>query len=146
MSGPIVVGVDGSRAALAAVEWAVDAAARHGRPLRIVHVVELPRSGVVLRPRDPDGVPDAERAREFGGLLLRRAAELARERRADVEVDTGLLSGDVMEALRRETETAARIVLGSHGLGGSTGLPPGSVAREMPNRAHCPVTVVRPGR
>lgn len=39
MPEPIIVGVDGSRAALAAVLWAADDAARRGCDLRIVHVV-----------------------------------------------------------------------------------------------------------
>ena len=37
MELPLVVGVDGSDCSLHAVDWAVDEAARHGLPLRLVH-------------------------------------------------------------------------------------------------------------
>lgn len=37
MELPLVVGVDGSVPSLGAVDWAVDEAARHGIPLRLVY-------------------------------------------------------------------------------------------------------------
>ena len=37
MELPLVVGVDGSAPSLTAVDWAVDEAARHGLPLRLVY-------------------------------------------------------------------------------------------------------------
>lgn len=39
---PVVVGVDGSAAALCAVRWAAGRASHDDRPLRIVHAYELP--------------------------------------------------------------------------------------------------------
>ncbi|MGW2715951.1 universal stress protein, partial [Streptomyces sp. NPDC001356] len=37
MTLPLVVGVDGSDSCLLAVDWAVDEAARHGVPLKLVY-------------------------------------------------------------------------------------------------------------
>ncbi|MET8762975.1 universal stress protein, partial [Lentzea sp. NPDC004782] len=42
---PVVVGVDGSSSALAAVRWAAEDCARHHRSLRLVHAYALPVRG-----------------------------------------------------------------------------------------------------
>lgn len=39
-SNPIVVGIDGSTAALKAAEWAVDEAVSRDIPLRLIHVTD----------------------------------------------------------------------------------------------------------
>jgi len=40
-AAPVVVGVDGSRAATNAARWAVDEAISRNVPLRIVHVIDV---------------------------------------------------------------------------------------------------------
>jgi nucleotide-binding universal stress UspA family protein len=40
--GPVVVGVDGSDAAIGAAEWAAKEAIHHDVPLRLVYVIQLP--------------------------------------------------------------------------------------------------------
>lgn len=50
MELPLVVGVDGSEPSLRAMDWAVDEAARHGLPLRLVHAFLWERyEGIDLR-------------------------------------------------------------------------------------------------
>ncbi|WP_188302029.1 universal stress protein [Streptomyces sp. CBMA123] len=50
--GPLVVGVGRSAASRGAVTWAADEAARTGRALRLVHVLERPQSDPDEDPRD----------------------------------------------------------------------------------------------
>lgn len=53
MELPLVVGVDGSDSSLAAVDWAVDEAARHGLPLRLLYGSLWERYEEVGRPSAP---------------------------------------------------------------------------------------------
>ncbi|MEV1247728.1 universal stress protein [Nonomuraea sp. NPDC049750] len=77
----IVVGVDGSMTARAAVEWAVNDALRMGESLRIVHAVD--RSPYQIGRFPNAAVPDAL-LRE-GHRILREALALAHERQPEVE-------------------------------------------------------------
>ncbi|MFG1694085.1 universal stress protein [Nonomuraea sp. NPDC049309] len=128
MSQQIVVGVDGSPAAAAAVEWAADDATRRGRDLRIVHVCEQWSQN--------QGTEHCEGA-------LEAAADIARGLATGVKVTTELLTGNVVERLIAESATADGIVLGSRGLGGFTGMLLGSVSSAVAGHAAGPVVVVR---
>ncbi|MGW7478557.1 universal stress protein [Nonomuraea muscovyensis] len=145
MSGRIVVGVDGSHAATAAVEWAAADARRRGLGLRIVHVCEQwpptdaasgTASEAAIRAADVGGT-------EFCAGALETAAEHARDLAPDVEVTTAMLSGGVIDALVRESATADGVVVGSRGLGGFAGMLLGSVGLNLAGHAAGPVVVVR---
>lgn len=138
MTEPIVVATDGSRGATAAVEWAVDDAARRGRTLRIVYVEKPIMYGGQAYERASDDVIRME-----GERLLEEAARLATEFRGKVDVSTELLYGDIAEVLRAQSEGAAEIVLGSRGLGGFAGLLLGSVGLRLAGHAVGPVIIVR---
>ncbi|MGW7483961.1 universal stress protein [Nonomuraea muscovyensis] len=138
MPEPIIVGVDGSRAALAAVLWAADDTARRGCDLRIVHVVAPVVHGGQPYERSLD-----DAVREEGERLLAEAAALADEYRADVHVSTELLYGHAAEMLRAQAGEAAAIVVGSRGLDGFAGLLLGSVGFALAGHAMGPVVVVR---
>ncbi|MEV7808037.1 universal stress protein [Microbispora sp. NPDC088329] len=140
MSGPIIVGTDGSPAATAAVRWAADDAARRGCPLRFVSVVDHWAYGI---PKFPTSGGDpltahAERA-------LSAAEAVARERQPDVRISTEIIEGIPSRILRDKAKEAAEIVLGSRGLGGFAGIVVGSVSTHVAGHAPCPVVVVRPG-
>ncbi|WP_412538755.1 universal stress protein [Longispora sp. K20-0274] len=138
----VVVGVDGSELALAAVDWAADAAALRGRPLRIVHASIWPQM------RLPDGPVHASEI--LAGLRAQPeefvAAAVARARAGhpDLSVTTEIIEGAPGPVLLRESRTAAMVVLGHRGLGGFTGLLVGSVGVQLAAHAACPVVVVRP--
>ncbi|TYB56946.1 universal stress protein [Nonomuraea sp. PA05] len=134
----IIVGVDGSVASRAALEWAAGDAVRRGLPLRIVHVVDTSWYQVGKRPDAvlPDTVLDA------GRQVLRDFEALARERQPGAEVSTELVRGQPTEALRAQTESAAELVVGSRGLGGFAGALLGSVSMHLAGHVHCTVVVV----
>ncbi|MGC5014244.1 universal stress protein [Streptosporangium sp. DT93] len=139
MSGPIIVGTDGSAGATAAVEWAADDAARTGLPLRVVTAVlrrpyDIPRS-IVL---EEDVITrDARR-------VLAEAEATARARRPLVEVSTALIEGAASLVLRDQGQGAEEVVIGTRGLGGFAAALLGSVSMHVAGHAHCPVVVVRP--
>ena len=135
----IVVGVDGSVTARAAVEWAVNDAFRMKEPLRIVHAVD--RSPYHIARFPSASLPDTL-LRE-GQRILREALALARERRPEVEVTTADIEGAPAEVLREQARDATEIVLGSRGRGGFAGALLGSVSTHVAGRVHCPVVVVR---
>jgi len=135
----IIVGVDGSVTARAAVEWAVNDAFRMREPLRIVHAVD--RSPYQVGRFPNAALPDTL-LRE-GQRILREALALAHERQPDVEVTTRDIEGAPVEVLREQAEDTTEIVLGSRGLGGFAGALLGSVSTQVAGHVHGPVVVVR---
>jgi nucleotide-binding universal stress UspA family protein len=129
VSGPIVVGVDGSTPAHTAVEWAAADARRRRLPLRLVHVCEQKRGAEGLKYCAGTLESAADRARAAGAL----------------EVQTELLEGNVVEALLGQAVTGDCVVLGSRGVGGFAGLALGSVSLAVAGHAEGPVVVVRAG-
>jgi nucleotide-binding universal stress UspA family protein len=140
MRSPVVVGVDGSDSALRAVRWAAAYAARHGFPLRLVHVylasISLP-GGVF----DQSVVRRAMRTQ--GRKWLRDARMAAAETVPENRLAVTLRSAPVVPALVEESRAAALVVLGTRGLGGFSGLLLGSTGSSLAGRAHCPLVVVR---
>ncbi|MFC7241631.1 universal stress protein [Catellatospora aurea] len=136
----VVVGVDGSASALAAVREAVREAAWRGCGLRIVHAFIWPLMHVDVGASEavPEGGlrHDAER-------VLAEATAAAKAANGRVEVTSDLVTGGPAGVLLAAARAAQLLVLGDRGLGGFTGLLLGSVAVEV--TAHCatPVLVVR---
>ncbi|GLX02352.1 universal stress protein [Microtetraspora sp. NBRC 16547] len=140
MTGPIVVGTDGSPSSSAAVEWAADDAARKGLPLRVVHAVHhLPYVGAT---HTVPGLEDA--LTRAGRQFLERAERLVRERRPDMELSVELLDGPPGRVLAAQAAQASELVVGSRGRGGFAGMLLGSVSAHVAGHASAPVVVVRP--
>ncbi|NES13544.1 MULTISPECIES: universal stress protein [Micromonospora] len=138
---PVVVGVDGSASALAAVRMAArEAAARH-RPLRVVNAFLWPLLGTPLGPVAV-ALPDEE-VRQEAGKLVAEAVDEAHKVDAELEVTGAVVDGGPVAVLLRESRDAALIVLGHRGLGGFAELLVGSAAVHLSARADCPVLVVR---
>ncbi|WNV84765.1 universal stress protein [Umezawaea sp. Da 62-37] len=140
-TAPVVVGVDGSESSIEAVGWAVRECERHRVSLRLVHACAVPAVGY------PDFLLAKNRVREAfeeKGLAVLAAAESAAEdAAAGVEVETAMVSGDVVPVLLEESRTARMVVLGSRGLGGFTGQLVGSTAVGLSAHGRCAVVVVR---
>ncbi|MFF8843377.1 universal stress protein [Streptomyces sp. NPDC015127] len=141
MEFPLVVGVDGSDSSLQAVDWAVDEAARHGLPLRLVYASlwERYEGG---RPSFGTDRPDEEIMAEH---IIASSAERARLRIPEVKVSGEVLPEEAVSALLREGHEAFALVTGSRGRGELAGRLLGSVSLTVAARAVCPVVVVRGG-
>ena len=141
----IVVGVDGSHPAAAALALAANEAALHGARLRIVVVWQLPVSayagggGIVFDDRTVDTLRAA--AQSVADDAVARVAQ--RDPSLDCEVE--VLEGQPAEELLRRSTEADLIVVGSRGLGGFKRLVLGSVSDQVVHHATCPVLVVHSG-
>ncbi|MGV9747094.1 universal stress protein [Rhodococcus zopfii] len=140
---PIVVAVDGSDAAAAAVIWAARTAAARALPLHIVTVVHVPSfyySEPYLAQSFHQEMKDTARARlDNSAVLARQTAEEI----GPLEVTTAQAEGKVAQTLVDLSAQAAQIVLGSRGLGEVKGLLIGSVTLAVAAHSHAPVAVVR---
>ncbi|MCC9310624.1 universal stress protein [Kitasatospora sp. RB6PN24] len=135
----IVVGVDGSPAAAAALRWAVRQAAATGADVvEAVNAWEL--SGSVLPP--PVGVHDPQ---QVAADVLHEAVVGEFGETPEVRVTELVPPGPASAALLGRAAGAELLVVGSRGLGGVGGLLLGSVSRHAVEHAPCPVVVVRAG-
>ncbi|WP_084965766.1 universal stress protein [Thermoactinospora rubra] len=138
----IIVGVDGSPAAHAALDWAADDAVRVREPLRIVHVLD--RMPYQIRRYPLVGWPDP--LRKSAERILRDAVARVRARQPALEVKTELEEGVPAPAIRQLGKDATEVVLGTRGVGGFAGALLGSVSAYVAAHSHCPVVVVRPAQ
>lgn len=122
MAIPLVVGVDGSKASLEAVDWAAAEAARHGLPLHLVHC--------------------AAPGEEASGVIA-AAEERVRGTGPAGRLTSDVLYEDAASALVGQGRNAFALVLGSRGRGEFADLLLGSVSLAVAARADCPVVVVR---
>ncbi|MEV7127631.1 universal stress protein [Streptomyces sp. NPDC093260] len=142
MTLPLVVGVDGSDSCLLAVDWAVDEAARHGVPLRLVYASLWVRYEAGLPSVDPERPSEQVLAEH----IVASAADRAERRNPEVKVTTDIVPEDAAAALVSAGDEAFALVTGSRGRGELKGLLLGSVGLGVSARAHCPVVVVRGDR
>ena len=149
-TGPVVVGVDGSRSALDAVAEAAWEAVVRRRPLRVVHAYVWPLLGVPLDPAAVGGIATADTIEgDEGGLrreaeqFLAEAVARARAAQPGVQVTGQVVIGPPAPVLLEVARGACLVVLGDRGLGGFSGLLVGSIAVQLAAHAPCPVLVVR---
>ncbi|WP_202610927.1 universal stress protein [Herbidospora solisilvae] len=140
MDTVIVVGVDGLRPGVLAVEWAAREAVVRAVPLRLVNVVPA----WCLHDGPTGAVADIGAWMRNGGKsALAEAAAAARRVVGTVAVETSLLGGDPRRELIEVSEDADLLVVGDSGMGALRGLLVGSVALGVAGHAHCDVVVVR---
>ncbi|AWI32942.1 universal stress protein [Streptomyces tirandamycinicus] len=141
MSGPVVVGVDGSPSSLDAVSVAAREARLRGCGLKVVHAFLWPAMHVPLG-SSPLG-PAEGGMRDMVGQLVAQAVEHARSAAPEVEVGNAVVTGEALTVLEAESHTAPLVVVGSRGLGGFGALLLGSTAVHLAAHGRCPVMVVR---
>lgn len=136
----IVVGVDGSDQSRYAVEWATEEAVRRSLPLRIVHAEP---EWLHHQPTDPRIASVREWLLTGGRDLLHRAVTTARQRSADLALQTEHLPGQPARVLLDRAADAAMVVLGGRGAGTAAGLLLGSTTLQVVTYTKVPAIVVR---
>ncbi|MDI3419140.1 universal stress protein [Streptomyces luteolus] len=140
-SAPVVVGVDGSASAWAAVEAAAREALLRDTELRVVHAFLWPAMHV---PPGPSVLgPPSGGVQESVEALLAEATVRARRAAPGVVTRHAVIAGAAVGTLEAESRTAQLVVLGHRGTGGFAQLLLGSTAVQLAAHAHCPVLVVR---
>lgn len=148
LNAPIVVAVDGSEHAQNALRWAVAAAAREGRMLRVVTAVGTIAAGYAPGVVMTQDVIDA--VRDDAHRIVDAAVGAAKAINADVEVTGGLFDGKPALVLREISGRAHMLVVGSRGMGGVAGLllgrsapmwPPTPIARSSSSPVSLPYPV-----
>jgi nucleotide-binding universal stress UspA family protein len=137
--GEIVVGVDGSPASRAAVEWAAAEAVRRKSELVVVHVYDWR----VVGARVPVAGAYAGEVRARADELVAGAIADAKAIAPAVAVRGQAVVGAVGPTLVNLSSQARLIVLGSRGRGGFASLLLGSVSQQVATHAAGPVVVVR---
>jgi nucleotide-binding universal stress UspA family protein len=142
--GRIVVGVDDSDQAAAALRWALAEGALRGTTVEVVHSWSPPLSalpfGATLVIRVDEAAIDSAARASVDELVDNALAEMDAK---PPEVLRTILPGGPATTLVEVAEGADLVVVGSHGRSGFSRLVLGSVAMAVVNHATCPVVVVR---
>ncbi|WP_078863822.1 universal stress protein [Streptomyces sp. AcH 505] len=138
---PIVVGVNGSRASLAALQWAVVEAAKLNVPLVMVHAWEpsgrlrAPYASVTER-----RTPAEDRA--TGQRLVQAAVSAVLTAHPGADVRAALTEGPPVPVLLRYTDDALLLALGQSLYQDGSPTVLGPVTRACVSESRCPVVTV----
>jgi nucleotide-binding universal stress UspA family protein len=143
---PVVVGVDGSANARAALAFAIGEAVMRRSSLRVIAAVQLPDYGLASLamlelPSTEELVDDVLKAAQS------RVDELVAaygEGAGDVSIAVEAVPGHPGDVLCGAADDAELLVVGHRGRGASASRLIGSVGLHCVLHANCPVTVVRP--
>lgn len=140
---PIVVGMDDSEEARAALRWAVDYAGAGDASVVAVTAVEVPqivgRAATLPELNQLDGILAATRT------WLRDLVDAELADQPDVDVTVRVLEGHPVDVLVGESKDAEMLVVGARGSGLFHHLLLGSVSTGVLHHAHCSVVIVRAG-
>jgi nucleotide-binding universal stress UspA family protein len=133
---PVVVGIDGSYAAVGAAEWAAKEAVHQDIPLRLVHVIASTEGPVPAT----DGYLAEESYAESSLCTACLAVEAIG---LPVKIETAVLRGDVDAVLLVESKSARLICVGSVGIGRVARRMLGSTATTLAELAQSAVAIIR---
>ena len=136
----IVVGYDGSFPSQLALDWAIETARERGRPLTIVHGMNLAGTPGFSAMDLAHVEPVYERtAQEIVAEGAERAKKSLEVNQIETQYWLGSPAGQLIEASR----SADLVVLGSRGRGRILSGLLGSTSYAVAAHAHCPVVIVR---
>jgi nucleotide-binding universal stress UspA family protein len=124
-SPSIVVGIDGSKAAIRAALWAVDEAVSREIPLRLYCSI------------------DHGMSRQTAEASLRQAVTEIQTTGAPVKTETEVVRGRAAGSLIRASASAAMVCVGAVGARHFQPGRVGSTAAALASSAHCPVAIIR---
>lgn len=130
---PIVVGIDGSQAGIAAALWGVDEAISRAVPLRLISVIKQ------THPSPDDYARDLSHAEQS----LHEARVAIEASQKAVKIETEIPRGPAGPVLVEASRDAEMVCVGSVGIGRYARSILGSTATELAEKAHCPVAVIR---
>jgi nucleotide-binding universal stress UspA family protein len=132
----VVVGVDGSKAAVYAALWAVDEAVSRDIPLRLLYAIE-PNDTEPVRPdQAARQLAIAENAVRFAFTAVEAAGK-------PVKIEVEITQERAITALIRASASAAMVCIGAVGAHHFQPGRVGSTAAAIAVSAHCPVAVIR---
>jgi nucleotide-binding universal stress UspA family protein len=143
----IVVGVDNSEGAKAALRFALDEAKLRRATLRVVHTWQYGYIGVSgiegFSPVAGADLGDLRRTAEVALDAVVHEVTAGDESVDSVVIDRRVSEGSPATVLVDESRDADLLVVGSRGHGGFAGLLLGSVSQQCAHHAACPVVIVR---
>lgn len=130
----VVVGIDGSKAAIRAALWAIDEAVSRDVPLRLLYAIEEGRG------RDSIDIAGERAAAQ---TALRHAVAAIDATARPVKIETEITRGSPIRSLLRESAAAAMVCVGAVGLRHFERGRVGSTAAALAVSARCPVAIIR---
>jgi nucleotide-binding universal stress UspA family protein len=139
----IVVGVDHSEGAKAALRFALEEAELRRAKLRVVHAWQYASIGSTGFEGDyPALGGDIKELRDAAERDLEATLREAIPETGTVEIERRVVEARPAAALVDESRGADLVVVGSRGHGGFAGLLLGSVGQQVAHHASCPVVIV----
>lgn len=143
----IVVGVDRSEGARAALRFALEEAKLRQATLRVVHAWQYAPIGATgFESTYPALGGDIKDLRDVAASDLDATLAESIPDTGTVHVERRVVEGRPAAALVDESRAADMVVVGSRGHGGFTGLLLGSVSQQVAHHAACPVVIVHQKR
>ena len=130
----VVVGIDGSQAAVRAAQWAVDEVADTDTPLRLHYIRELSPSA--NRSETLEVLAAAEEAVHNAHVAIEAMGK-------PVKVEMEIVEGRPLPALIDASYSTRLLCIGNTGSGNGSDTGFGSTAAELVQSGHCSVAVVR---
>lgn len=131
MARVVVVGIDGSDVARAALVFAAQEASRRGAELVIAHAGDLPPAG-----------ERADEVKPFATILGDEAIATVAAVEPQVPCSFVLHDGDPSDLLVQLSHDAELVVVGTHRMGRLRGFVLGSVSQRVAAHAACPVITI----
>lgn len=143
----ILVAVDGSKAAIGALDMAIEVADKFGATLHLLHVVRE-----MQLPKELGGVAELDKVEKQRGSALKQVGEeilnqakLVARSKGVKSIEDSIGAGDPANAIvgYAADKPIDLIVLGSRGLGQVQGMLLGSVSRKVSNLAKVPCLLAK---